>query len=737
VPALLVAHSIIVPGIGEFKGKDEHGTMRTSPIVIGKRHLSLVLANTIIVGAGAAGMNCAVQLVKHWRQRGVKDPQDRVLVVTGSLGGGASRMSGSDKQTYYKMGTSPRVPDTAEDFAKTLTAFGCCHGDTALVEGICSLRGFYNLIEAGVPFPHDPFGAFIGYKTDHDPYERATSAGPKTSRFMSQCLQAEAQRMGIRIVDKHPVVEFVTTGSTGPYGRGALPVSEPGRDGPATDKRIVAMVCIDMSRASGNRPALAVFVAENWVLAAGGPGEIYQATVYPRGQYGIHGPALMAGLEACNLTESQYGLASIKFRWNVSGTYMQVVPRIFSTDADGRDEREFLTEYFDDMPSMATNIFLKGYQGPFDAQRIIEHRSSLIDMAVHQETVVRGRRVWMDFLKNPVGPSGTSGQGRPAWEAFRIERLRKEALEYLQKTGALQARPVERLEHMNLPAIDIYSENGIDLRKEPLEIALCAQHNNGGFAINKWWESSLRHTFVIGEMAGTHGVKRPGGSALNAGQVGAMRAAEYIANVYGSGLPRMSAAKRLVQAGVAEVMERLDDLLEKRRAASVTPDQAMDDIRRRMTRFGAHLRWKAGAADALRQAKEQYRRLLADGLKFASTRQLPAAVRAIQQCLTHVAMFKAICGMLDRGAGSRGSHCVLDEGGVEMHPALTDPATGKPYRFRPENEALRNSILHLRYHPAAEDLFDPHDVPPRPIPKRDIAFEPAWAEFREGKIYRA
>ena len=62
------------------------------------------------------------------------------------------------------------------------------------------------------PFPHEPFGAFIGYKTDHDPYERATSAGPKTSKFMSECLQARAERMGISIIDKHPVVEFVTEG---------------------------------------------------------------------------------------------------------------------------------------------------------------------------------------------------------------------------------------------------------------------------------------------------------------------------------------------------------------------------------------------------------------------------------------------------------------------------------------------------------------------------------------------
>ena len=69
----------------------------------------------------------------------------------------------------------------AVDFARTLTAGGCCHGDVALVEGANSLRGFYHLVELGVPFPHNERGGFVGYKTDHDPRQRATSAGPKTS----------------------------------------------------------------------------------------------------------------------------------------------------------------------------------------------------------------------------------------------------------------------------------------------------------------------------------------------------------------------------------------------------------------------------------------------------------------------------------------------------------------------------------------------------------------------------
>ena len=61
-----------------------------------------------------------------------------------------------------------------------------------------------------------------------------------------------------------------------------------------------------------------------------------------------------------------------------------------------------------------------------------------------------------------------------------------------------------------------------------LPIALCAQHNNGGIAVDLWWQSSVKGLFAVGECAGTHGIARPGGSALNAGQVGSLRAAQYI-----------------------------------------------------------------------------------------------------------------------------------------------------------------------------------------------------------------
>ena len=657
--------------------------------------------STIVVGAGAAGMNAAGQLVNFWRQKGISDAAQRVVVVTRGLGLGASRMSGSDKQTYYKMGTSPTTPDTAVDFAKTLTAAGACNGDTALVEGLGSLRAYYHLVDAGVPFPHDPWGTFVGYKTDHDPAERATSAGPKTSKFMSECLQRQVQSAGVKIHDHIEPIELVTSGG-----------------------RIVAMLALDRSKLHAANHGLTLFVADNWILAAGGPGEIYADSVYPRGQIGMHGLAFKAGLAAVNLTESQYGLASTKFCWNVSGTYMQALPRIFSTDADGGDSREFLTEYFDSAAEMAGNIFLKGYQWPFDASRIEGHQSSLVDMAVHMETSA-GRRVWMDFLSNPIGADG--------WNEFSIDALPDEAKDYLLHAGATQTTPLERLAHMNRPAIDIYAENGIDLSAEPLEIAVCAQHHNGGFAVNKWWESSVPGTFVVGEMAGTHGVKRPGGSALNAGQVGSLRAAEYIANACSADPPDEQAAAKAAEKAVAAALARID-LLENSRS-DTTPARAMDEIRSRMTAAAAHLRCRPTVDKALAEAVEQYHRIESEGLKAASAAEVIEAMQVENQCLTHAAMLFAIREMLARGAGSRGSHCVLDDAGAEMHPKLLNPDTGRPYRVKTENEELRDHILAVRHNADSEVLFEASDEKPRPIPQRDVAFETAWREFREGKTH--
>jgi succinate dehydrogenase/fumarate reductase flavoprotein subunit len=720
--------------------------------------------HTLIVGAGAAGMNCAVHLYEFMTQKGVERAEKKIGVITAGLGLGASRMSGSDKQTYYKLGTSPNVADSAEDLAKSITAAGCAHHDLALAEGIGSLREFYHLVQAGVPFPHDAQGSYIGYKTDHDPYQRATSAGPKTSKIMSECLQRQVEQYKIAIHDNQEVARLITVDTSPhpnplPKGEGT-DISLPKGEG-TINKRIAAVVTVDRSRIGPEDYAINVFACENLVLAAGGPGELYETTVYPQGQFGIHGLAFEAGLAGENLTESQFGLASIKYRWNVSGSYMQVIPRIYSTDADGSNEREFLAEVFPTMREMASKIFMKGYQWPFDPQRIENLQSSLIDVLVFNETR-QGRRVFMDFLHNPLGR--TKGDSPifvdtkigtvPAAEmgAFDLEDLELEARMYLLYTGATQERPIDRLMKMNPLAIDIYTEHGIDIGKEPLEIAVCAQHNNGGFAVNKWWESNIQHTFVIGEMAGTHGIKRPGGSALNAGQTGGLRAAEYIANVYTPGKRAAGVRSKILEEKLGAFVDEMATMFNC--GAGVSPslvgvtvelspqpsglagEEVMGEIRHRMTASAGHIRRLEDARAALGKAVELYRQIGQRGLAARSGEEALAAIRARHLALTSVANLKAIATLMEQGGGSRGSHLVLSEDGVEIHPSVIDQRTGRPLRFKKENMELRKEILQIEFDAEKDDLFAWRNVACRSAGKPPVAFEPAWEDFREGRIYQ-
>ena len=117
-----------------------------------------------------------------------------------------------------------------------------------------------------------------------------------------------------------------------------------------------------------------------------------------------------------------------------------------------------------------------------------------------------------------------------------------------------------------------------------------------------------------------------------------------------------------------------------------------------------------------------------------------AAITAIQAehlALTSVAYLKAVVELLGQGSGSRGSHLVLAEDGIEIHPDVIDKATGKSLKFKPENESLRNSILQIEYDEDTPDLFRCRSVELRPAPAGRKAFEPAWKDYREARIYES
>jgi len=457
--------------------------------------------------------------------------------------------------------------------------------------------------------------------------------------------------------------------------------------------------------------SLAAYGAENIVFAVGGPGGLYKTSVYPEVHTGAIGLALMVGAKAQNLPESQYGLAATKFRWNVSGTYMQVIPRFISTGTDGlSEEREFMHDYFSSAGEMCSLIFLKGYEWPFDARRVI-NGSSLIDILVYIETVIKRRRVFLDYLHNPKG--------------FSFGNLSKEAHEYLLKSNALLDTPIERLRQMNPESIKLFQNYGIDISTEPLEIAVCAQHNNGGLAGNLWWESTnIKHLFPIGEVNGSHGVYRPGGSALNSGQVAGFRVAEYIANRYSD----WTVAKSKVRNSIKNAMNYIGDWIEKCADAKRSWQEERREFRERMTLAGANIRSSAVISKAVNEAWIQWRHLEASGSAFSSLVEKAEALRNRHLCFAHAVYLESILFEVQSGVGSRGSSIVLDEKVMPIHARL-----GGEWSMVPENIEFRECVLETVAVP--EEKVQHEWVPRRPVPREKTWFETGWARFRDGKIY--
>ncbi|MDR1059821.1 MAG: FAD-binding protein [Clostridiales bacterium] len=688
--------------------------------------------NTVVVGTGAAGYNAACRL----HGLGQRD----VAIVTEGVGVGTSRNAGSDKQTYYKLTLAGGEADSVREMAETLFAGGCVDGDIALCEAALSAQSFFRLVELGVPFPRNRYGEHVGYKTDHDPRRRATSAGPYTSRLMTERLQEDAEARGIPVYDGMQAVRVVVEGGA---CRGVLCYA-------AADR------------------GYALFFCRNLVLATGGPAGMYADSVYPAGQCGATGIALEAGAAGRNLTEWQYGLASVAPRWNVSGTFMQALPRFVSTGPDGGGGREFLRDYFRSEGDMLDSVFLKGYQWPFDARKVASGGSSAIDILVHLERA-GGRRVFLDYRRNPRGGG------------LDFSLLGGEARAYLEKAGACFGTPLDRLLRMNSPAVDFYRDRGVDLAAEPLEIALCAQHNNGGLAVGRHWQTSVEGLFAAGEAAATHGVYRPGGSALNAGQAGSARAAMHIAarragSARAGGLSpegRRQVEEILALAatalrggsgsngedgesggvvpsggvapdgesgaaqgagdGVAPDGGARDGRGEARgRESGAKGDGAQEDgasalalwdrAARRMSRVGGPIRDARRIGEAIAETKAELASL-AQTVR-ASGDELGAVFRLRDVLICQLVYLSAMEDYARAGGKSRGS------------AIYADPNGGKPYDWLPDDLAfalddgsLGNLVQEASY-ANGEPAFSWRDA--RPIPDSDDFFENVWREFREG-----
>ena len=642
----------------------------------------------LVLGSGAAGLRAAVEL----KRRGID-----VAIASQSAFGGTSACSGSDKQTLHTANSS----DQGDDFramAEALGAGGAMDEDTAYVEAVGSARALSSLQYLGLPIPQDRLGGVLRYQTDHDEVGRATSCGPRTSRLMVQVLTKEAIRLGVPFINHTTAVRLLVD-------RGPL-------------RRAAGVLAIrPKCRAHDNPLGLAAFLCDFLVIASGGPGELYRDSVYPRHCFGSLGLALEAGLEAVNLTESQFGIGTSRerFPWNLSGTYVQCMPYVYSLDSRGR-EHNFLGDYYRTTRELASNVFRKGYQWPFHATRMLDFGSSLFDLAIFRETQA-GRKAFMDFNRNPLPVPGDA--------EFDLERLDPDVRAYLENSGALLEKPIDRLRKMNPLSIELYKRYKYDITQKPLEFAINNQHMNGGLTVNTWGRTSLDGCYAAGEAAGTHGVTRPGGAALNAGQVFGTRSAEHIASRRDAEVAR-GPERDLVEGAVKHILDVL------RPESPIKVGAIRAEVQARMSDHAGIVCNAGEVKKALAGAQALNGSIQRRGVAYEGAYEAARALQWRQMAIVSETVLAALAFYIGRGGGSRGARAVCSPQGECIPLARTGPLDD--FRFLPERAEDRAEQILIRLDEKQHFAIRTRAVRARDSGRRPF-FERDWPDFLTGAIF--
>ncbi len=656
---------------------------------IGGHDVPVYAAGCVVIGSGAAGLRAAVEA----KRRAVD-----VAILSQSAWGGTSACSGSDKQTLHTANTA----DQGDDFkamARSIRAGGAMDEDAAYIEAVGSTRAMASLQYLGLPLPQDDLGGTLRYQTDHDEVGRATSCGPRTSRLMVQVLAREALQLGIPFFNQTTAVKILTE------GKGAL-------------RKVTGVLAMRPKDQTPENPlGLAIYKCAALVVAAGGPGELYRDSVFPNGCFGTLGLALETGLELVNITESQFGIGTRRegFPWNLSGTYVQVIPHIYSVDDNGR-EHHFLAEYYRTTQELASNVFRKGYQWPFHATRMLDFQSSLVDLAIVEENR-RGRRVFMDFNRNPLPVPGDA--------PFSLDRLDDDVRTYLTTAGANQDTPIARLLHMNPLAISLYAAYKVDIVNDPLDFAVNNQHMNGGIAVDAWGRTNVAGIYAVGEASGTHGVTRPGGSALNAGQVFGTRVGEHI----GASGKAQASSQIDVTEDAARAVAEIDALLQP--GSGLAAKQIRAEVQARMSDHAGILCVPENVRDAKQAAATLNAKIRSEGIAPDRMSQAGRAVQWQQMALASEAVLTALEFYIANGGGSRGARAIYDAEGSALPMAHTGPL--EHARFRPESDAHKDEQIVVSWtgsHMTTEV---------RPIRRFDETarsfFERDWPDWLTGQVY--
>jgi len=246
------------------------------------------------------------------------------------------------------------------------------------------------------------------------------------------------------------------------------------------------------------------------------------------------------------------------FKFDVGGVLWRLGPRLINGNGN-----EYLRSYLPSDLGIDEVCRLKSVTFPFT----MRNPSGYVDIA--------------NFTEIAEGRSTESGG-----VAFDLSHVRSDVIE---KEAAIPFK--------------YFMSEGIDIRKEPLEIAPSVQHMNGGILINEKGETNVPGLYAAGEAAGgQHGSDRPGGNSLADCQVFGARAGRHAAE---------RARKRTISIdiGAAEkVGDRLRSL-QKRFSPSIS-QKRKTDVGEAVTDFREMMWRNVSVVRDENSLRETHRRLL-------------------------------------------------------------------------------------------------------------------------------
>ena len=584
--------------------------------------------DVLIIGGGGAALRAAIAAHEANPSLGI------LLVTKGTLGAsGVTATACSDRMAFHATlpTTEPGGPDAWRYHADDIYRIGGYVSDWDLAEVLArEAAGAFTYLESlGVPWARNPDGSPAQFVTDGSAYARACYTGPHTANEIEAALLARLRQLPVR-VREHTMVAELLRDSNGDLS-GAILVSEAA-------------------------PVAAIVSAPTVILATGGAGRAFAVNVFPPDCTGDgYAMAFRAGAELVNLEFIQFGLCSLATGLACSGSMMRALPRLVN-DLD----EPFLQRYLgpEQRNTACDLLYAKGASWPVSW----EEPTHIIDIAVSAE-LARGRRMYLDYGRNPVGYAPTA-------LAQQIRRWYQDRGYALTPTDT----PLDRLRAINPQSIAWLAERGLDLARDAaIEIAPAAQHFQGGVKIGPDGGTSVPGLYAAGEAAGgQHGANRPGGNALLDSQV------------FG-GIAGRSAAARASATATPETPAHTDPLeviASMTGARGASPTAVIEQVGQCMSATCAVHRTKAGLLQALAKLDA----LLRQGVALDAN-QPNLSLEAINVLQVASLVIRAALGRDE----SRGPHLrFADEQSTAPHPrddarwcryqVLEADRVGRPWR---------------------------------------------------------